>query len=86
MINGSKNKKILLHFNPVVWVMSNGVEDTPLRQFLLSSLYSFDFIFSGIVWIDKLNNIVKGICFNVKETGKKLFRVMVAKKKKMLHQ
>ena len=35
-------KKILLHFDPMVWVISNGVEDTPLQQFLLSSLYSFD--------------------------------------------
>ena len=27
------------------WVVSNAVEDTLLRQFLLISVYSFDFIF-----------------------------------------
>ena len=49
-------------------------------------LYLFDSIFSGIVWIDKLNNCVKVICFNIKKTGKRLFLVMVAKEKKILHQ
>ena len=43
-------------------------------------------IFSGIVWINKLNNCVKEICFNVKETGKRPFLVMITKRKKKLHQ
>ena len=42
----------LPHFDPMVWVLSVGIEDTPLKQFLLSSLYSLDSIFSGIVWIE----------------------------------
>ena len=77
MANGNKSKKILLHFDPMVWVICNGIEDTPLKQFLFSSLYSF-----GIVWIDKLKNCFKGICFNVKETGKRHFLLMVAKREK----
>ena len=55
MTNDSKN--ILPHFSRM--------EDTPLQQFLLSSLFSFDSILSGTVWIDKLHNCVKGIFFNV---------------------
>ena len=62
MINGSKNKK--LNFDLMVRVLSNGVEDIPLQQFLLSSLYSFDSIYSGVIWIDKLDNCVEGIGFN----------------------
>ena len=40
----ASNKKKLPHFDPIAWVFSNGVEDTPLQQFLLSCLYSFDYI------------------------------------------
>ena len=56
----------------MAWVLSNGVEDTPLQQFLLGSLYLFDSIFSGIVLIDRLHNCVKEIAsmFN-KETAKR---------------
>ena len=32
-------------FDPMTWVLSIRVEDTPLQQFLLSRLCSFDFIF-----------------------------------------
>ena len=40
----AKNKTKLPLFDPIAWVISNGVEDTPLQQFLLSCLYSFDSI------------------------------------------
>ena len=51
----------------MVWVLSNEVEYTPFKQILLNSRYSFDCIFSGLVWIDRLHNRVEGIYFN--ETG-----------------
>ena len=62
-----------LHFDHTTraWVLINGVEDTPLQQFLLSSLCSFDSIvlfwlyYLGIVWTDKLRNCVQGICFMI---------------------
>ena len=38
----------------MVWVLSNGEEETRLQEFLLSSLYSFDFICSSLVWIENL--------------------------------
>ena len=63
----------------MVWIITNEVEDTLLQQFFLSSLYLFDSIFSDIVWIDKLHNYIKRICFNVPGNGCK-------KEKKMLHQ
>ena len=74
MINANKNKKILSHFYPMVWILSKRVEDVSLQQFLLSSFYSFETIFRGIVWIDKLHNCVGGICFNISQgnTKKKL--------------
>ena len=68
MTNESKNKKTKFCWilTPMVWVLSNGIEDTPLQQFLFSSLHSFDSIFWGIrVWTDKPHNGVKGICFKV---------------------
>ena len=65
MINANKNKKILSHFYPMVWILSKRVEDVSLQQFLLSSFYSFDSIFLGMVWIDKLHNCVEGNCFNI---------------------
>ena len=67
MTNGSKNKKTKFcrNFDPMVWVFSSEVEDTPLQQFLLSSRYLFDFIFLGIVLIVKLHNCVEEISFNV---------------------
>ena len=65
MINANKNKKILSHFYPMVWILSKRVEDVSLQQFLLSTFYSFDFIFLSIVWIDKLHICVEGICFNI---------------------
>ena len=53
----TKTEKLnFCHFDPMVWVLSNGVKDTSLLQFLLTRLFSFDSIFSGIVWIDKLHN------------------------------
>ena len=65
MINANKNKKILSHFYPMVWILSKRVEDVSLQQFLLSSFYSFDSIFLGMVWIDKLHNCAEGSCFNI---------------------
>ena len=38
----------------MVSVLSSEVENTPLQQFLVNSLYFFESIYSGIVWIDKL--------------------------------
>ena len=51
MVAEIKNK-ILPQFDPIAWVLSNGVEDASLQQF------SIDSNFSGIVWIDKLYNCV----------------------------
>ena len=73
----------------MVWVLSNGVEDTPLKHFFLSSLYSLESIFSGIVWIDKLHNCVEVICFNVEQGSMEktlflLFMVLTAKTQKCL--
>ena len=65
MINANKNKKILSHFYPMVWILSKRVEDASLQQFLLSSFYLFGSIFLGIVLIDKLHNCIEGICFNI---------------------
>ena len=46
MTNGGKNKnKIFPYFHPMAWFLASEVEDTPLQQFSLSSLYSFDSIF-----------------------------------------
>ena len=50
MVAEIKNK-ILPQFDPIAWVLSNGV-DASLQQF------SIDSNFSGIVWIDKLYNCV----------------------------
>ena len=53
--NCNKNQKnyFLLHINSIarVLVLSYWVENTPLH-----------FIFSGIVWIDKVRDYDKGIC------------------------
>ena len=67
MVAKIKKYYILPHFDHIarVWVLSNGVEGTPLQQFLLRSLFSFDSIFPAIVWIDKLPHCVEGIFFNV---------------------
>ena len=43
MVAEIKNK-ILPQFEPIAWVLSNGVEDTSLQQFSIGSN------FSGIVW------------------------------------
>ena len=51
MVAEIKNK-ILPQFDPIAWVLSNGVEDASLQQF------SIDSKFSAIVWIDKLYNCV----------------------------
>ena len=40
------------------WILSNGVKDTPLQQFYLGSLNLFDSIFSGIVWIDQMEEFI----------------------------
>ena len=68
-----KQIKILPHFDPMVWVLSNGAEETSLQQFLLSSLYLFDYIFSSIVWIDSSIIVLKEFVsvFN-KKTEKKI--------------
>ena len=72
----SKIKKLnLSHFDAMNWVLRNGVEETPLQQFLLNSFYSFDSIFSIIVWIDQQHNCVEGIflqCLTKKQKKKKL--------------
>ena len=73
-------KKNVLHFDPMFWVWQWDGRYTIETTFFIS-LYLFDSIFFGIVWIDKLDNYVKGVYFNVKETGKR-FLVMVAKTKK----
>ena len=65
MINASKNKTKFWHFYPMVWVLSKRVEDVSLQHFLLSSFYSFDSNFLGIVWIYKLHNCDEGICLNI---------------------
>ena len=51
----------LSHFDPLVRVLSNGLEERPLEQFSLISHYLFDSIFSSIVLIDELHNCVEGI-------------------------
>ena len=58
----------------MIWILSKRVEDLSLKQFLLSSFCSFESIFLGIVWVDKLYNCVGGICFNISQgnTKKKL--------------
>ena len=61
-----KSKKyFFMHFDPAarVFVISIGAQDTPLWQFFFRSLYLFDYIFSGIVWTNKLHDFEKGICF-----------------------
>ena len=45
----------------MVWVFGSGVEEAPLQQFLLRSLYSFDSIFPSIVLTDKQHNCVEVI-------------------------
>ena len=42
-------------FDPV----ADEANDIPLWQLFLRILYLFDYIFSGIVWIDKLDYIMK---------------------------
>ena len=60
-----------------VWVLINGVGNTPIQKFLLSSLYSFDSIFlfwlcySRIVWIDKLHSCAERIKLIVYERNRK---------------
>ena len=49
----------------MLWVLGNGVVDTLLHYFLLSSRYSFETTFSGIVYIEKLYDCIEGICFNL---------------------
>ena len=70
----------MLLFDPIfrVWVLNNGVEDTPMQQFSLSTLCSFYSIFliwlyySGTVWIDdQLHNFVETICFTVYQGNRK---------------
>ena len=59
--NGSKIPKTkgLLHFDPIVkvWVLSDGVEDTPLQVVFLF------FIQYTVVCIDKLHDCDVRICF-----------------------
>ena len=65
-INASKDKTKFGHiFTPMVWVLSKRVEDVSLQQVLRSRFYSFDAIFLGIVLIEKPQNYVEGICFNI---------------------
>ena len=58
----------------MVCILSKRVEDVSLQQLLLSRFYSFEPIFLGIFWSDKLHNCVGGICFNISQgnTKKKL--------------
>ena len=67
MTNGSKNQKkkkffFLLHVDPIVnvrvWVLSNEVEKTSLRVFF-NSVYLYDSMFAGIVWINKPHYVMK---------------------------
>ena len=67
MTNGSKNQKkknffLLLHVDPIVnvrvWVLSNEVEKTSLRVFF-NSVYLYDSMFAGIVWINKPHYVMK---------------------------
>ena len=54
----------------MIWVLSNEVEETPVQQYLLCSLYSFGY-FAIIVSIDKLHNCAEGIHFSVKQGKRK---------------
>ena len=67
MTNGSKNPKkknffFLLHVDHIVnvrvWVLSNEVEKTSLRVFF-NSVYLYDSMFAGIVWINKPHYVMK---------------------------
>ena len=83
-------KAIVSHFCPIVWVLRKSVEDVSLPQFLLSSFYSFDSIFLGIIWIDRLHDCVEGFCsiFH-KEIRKRNFLTFHGNscyRGKMLHQ
>ena len=75
MTNGSKTQKksFLPNLDPIarVWVLSSGVENIGLQQFLLSNLYLFESILSGMVWIDKLHKYIKVNCFNVYQENRK---------------
>ena len=46
-------KKNLMHFDPAarIFVLSNWAKDTTLWQFFFGTLYLFDSIFSGKVWL-----------------------------------
>ena len=46
-----------------VFDLSNGAQDKILGQFAVSRLYLFDSMFTGIVWIDKLNDLMKEFVF-----------------------
>ena len=74
----------------MVWILSKRVEDVSLQQFLLSTFYSFDFIFLSIVWIDKLHMCWRNLFQYLTRKHKKetfwLFMVTVAKEEKLLHQ
>ena len=70
MANGSKKKKLFRHFDPLVQVPGNRVEDRLLQQILLSSLYSLDSQFVLISCIIVLKEFAS--IFN-KETGKRYF-------------
>ena len=54
--------------------------DTHLQQFFVSGLYPFDFMFSGIIWIDKRLNCDEKTCFpnsDCMKTGKIQFSVII---------
>ena len=73
MVAKLKKKSFLPNLDPIprVWVLSSGVENIGLQQFLLSNLYLFESILSGMVWIDKLHNYIKVNCFNVYQENRK---------------
>ena len=50
-----------MHFDRITRVsdLSDGLQDTPLRQFYFSRLYLSDCIFSKIVWTYKLHDLMK---------------------------
>ena len=70
MTNGNKNEKTKFYRILTPWFEFNEVKDTPLQQFLLSSLYSFDsqfWLISCIIVLKEFASIFK------KETGKRHF-------------
>ena len=68
--NGGRNQKKLFfyasHTAARIFALSHWAQDTTLWQFLLRHFccYLFDFIFSGIVWTNRLHDSNEGIYFH----------------------